>query len=78
MLAHVDRDNHLVASRVARATYGVVCAMLVKANDEEHSRRKHQWEIDPTGDCYVPGYFNAQLHRVGHLRWAEGKVLTYY
>jgi len=76
-MSHVDRDNHLVASRVARATYGVVCAMLVKVNDEEHSRRKRQWETDPTGDRYVPGYFDAKLFRVGHRRWAEGKTLTY-
>ena len=64
MLSYVDRDNHLVASRVARATYGVVCALPVKAGDEEHVRRKHKWESDPTGDCYVPGYFESKLLKV--------------
>lgn len=64
VLSHVNRDNHIVASRVARATYGVVCALPVKQNDKEHIRRKHQWERDPTGECYVPGYFEAKLCRV--------------
>ena len=68
VLSHVDRDNHLVATRVARATYGVVCALPVKANDEEHVRRKRQWERDPTGDWYVPGYFESKLRRVRLLR----------
>ncbi|KAI9569153.1 hypothetical protein HD554DRAFT_2204656 [Boletus coccyginus] len=68
VLSHVDRDNHLVASRVARATYGVVCAMLVRPNDEEHSRRKHQWERDLTGDSYVPGYFETKLLRGNPVR----------
>lgn len=67
MLSHVDRDNHLVASRAARATYGVVCALPVKESDEEHLRRKNQWEVDPTGDRYVPGYFESKLHKVGLL-----------
>ncbi|KAF8552294.1 hypothetical protein OG21DRAFT_1511667 [Imleria badia] len=63
VLSHVDSDNHMVASRVARATYGVVCALPVKANNEEHVRRKQKWERDPTGDCYVPGYFESKLSK---------------
>jgi len=63
VLSHVDRDNHLVAVRVARATYGVVCALPVKANNEEHVRRKQKWERDPTGDFYVPGYFESKVRR---------------
>ena len=62
---HVDRDNHKIAVRVARATYGVICAMSVKANDKEHVRRKRLWEIDPAGYCYVPDYFEAKLYKVG-------------
>lgn len=68
MLSHVDRENHLVASRVARATYGVVCALSVDKNDGQHIRRKEKWEVDPTGDCYVPGYFESKLRKVGLLR----------
>ncbi|KAN0094954.1 hypothetical protein V8E55_003241 [Tylopilus felleus] len=63
VLSHVDRDNHMVASRVARATYGVICAVPAEGNNEEHTRRKGEWEIDPTGDCYVPNFFEAKLHR---------------
>ena len=51
--------HHMVASRVARATYGVICAVPAEA----HTRRRGEWEIDPTGDCYVPN-FEAKLHRV--------------
>ena len=76
MLSHVDRDNHLVASRVARATYGVVYALPVKETDEEHLRRKQQWERDPTGDCYVPGYFESKLHRVRFVRRVACDILT--
>jgi len=68
VLSHVDRDNHLVASRVARATYGVVCALPAKENDEEHVRRKPRWEKDPTGDCYVPGYFESKLRKGTQVR----------
>ncbi|KAG9312582.1 hypothetical protein JVU11DRAFT_6979 [Chiua virens] len=63
VLSHIDRENHLIASRVARATYGVVCALPVKEDDEEHVRRKALWEQDPTGDRYVPGFFEARLYR---------------
>ena len=68
MLSHVDRDNHPVASRVARATYGVILALPVDEEDEEHIRRKDQWEIDPTCDRYVPGCFEAKLCKVDLLR----------
>ncbi|KAN0094963.1 hypothetical protein V8E55_003250 [Tylopilus felleus] len=54
--------NHMVASRVARATYGVICAVPAERNNEAHTRRRGEWEIDPTGDCYVPN-FEAKLHR---------------
>ena len=68
MLSHADRENHLVASRVARATYGVVCALSVDDKDEQHLRRRDQWEIDPTGDRYVPGYFEKKVLKVSLLR----------
>jgi hypothetical protein len=63
VLSHVDRDNHMVASRVARATYGVICAVPAEGNNEEHTRRRGEWEMDPTGDCYVPNFFEAKLRR---------------
>jgi hypothetical protein len=75
VLSHVDRDNHQVASRVGRATHGIVYALPVKANDEEHVRRKHQWDTDPTGDCYVPGYFKLKLRKVRLLRSTGCEIL---
>ncbi|KAF8545913.1 hypothetical protein OG21DRAFT_1502123 [Imleria badia] len=68
VLSLLDYDNHLVASRVARATYGVVCALPVEANNEEHIRRKQKWERDPTGDCYVPGCFESLVRKGEHVR----------
>ncbi|KAN0094933.1 hypothetical protein V8E55_003220 [Tylopilus felleus] len=68
VLAHVDRDNHMVASRVARATHGVIRAVPAEGNNEEHIRRRGEWEIDPTGDCYVPNFFEAKLHRGVQVR----------
>ena len=76
VLSHVDKDNHKIAVRVARATYGVICAMPVKANDKEHARRKHLWETDPTGETYVPDYFEAKLYKVGPLLSAAREPLT--
>ena len=75
VLSHVDRDNHLVASRVARVTYGVVCSLPVKANDEEHVRRKRLWETDPAGYFYVPDYFDSKLSKVG-LLWTNPWMVT--
>ena len=69
MLSHVDRENHLVASRVARATYGVIRAVLVDDENEQHIRRKDQWEVDAAGDRYVPGYFDAKVLKVSFLYW---------
>ncbi|KAG9313675.1 hypothetical protein JVU11DRAFT_6020 [Chiua virens] len=68
VLSHVDRDNHRVASRVARATYGVVCALPVKENDEQHIDRKALWEKDPAGKYYVPGYFDSKLRKGAQVR----------
>ena len=65
VLSHVDRDNHLVVSRAVRVTCGVVCAVPVKEDDEEHVSRKHQWERDPAGGCYVPNHFRVIYQKVG-------------
>ena len=74
MLSHIDRENHLVAARVARATYGVLCARLVRDKDEQHLRRRDRWEIDPTGDRYVPGYFKTKLLKVSLLRYPACEI----
>ena len=63
-----DHDNRLVTSRVAHVTYGVVCALPVDEDEEGHNRRKDQWEIDPTGDRYLPGCFEPIIRKVGFLR----------
>ena len=77
MLAHVDRDNHLVAPQVARANapvvragaYSVVCVLPLKETetDKERIHRKDQWEIDPAGGSYAPGYSESNLHQVSLL-----------
>ncbi|KAN0094942.1 hypothetical protein V8E55_003229 [Tylopilus felleus] len=67
VLSHVDRDNHLVSARVARATYGVVCAVPVKEKEGEHIRRKNKWETDPAGGRYVPGYFESKIRKGDHV-----------
>ena len=67
-MSYINHDDHLVASRVARATYGIVCSVPVKEHDTEHTRRKDRWEIDPSGGRYVPGYFETKLRKVGFLR----------
>ena len=55
MLSLID-DHHKITIRIACAAYGVIRAVLVKANDE-YTRRKHLWEMNPTGGCCIPGYF---------------------
>lgn len=67
MLSYIDRDDYLVASRTARFTFGVVRSAPVEKNNDEHMRRKHLWERNPTGDYYVPGYFETIVRRVGRL-----------
>ncbi|KAF8555315.1 hypothetical protein OG21DRAFT_1483977 [Imleria badia] len=48
--------------------YGLICALPVDIDDEEHIRRKNHWEIDPTGDYYVPGYFESKLRMGANTR----------
>ena len=67
-MCHIDRDNHLVASQVASATYGVTRAVLVDDKNEQHIHRKDQWEVDAAGDRHVPGYFKVMLRKVVLLR----------
>ncbi|KAF8549070.1 hypothetical protein OG21DRAFT_1515573 [Imleria badia] len=68
VLSHVDREHHMIASRTTRATYGIIHAVRVQANNEEHVRREKKWERDPTGNRYVPGYFESKLRKGAHVR----------
>ena len=56
--------------------YGVICALPIDTTDGDHIRRKHQWERDPTGDCYVPGYFESKLRMASFLRQLSCEILT--
>ena len=56
--------------------YGVICALPVDATDEDHNRRKHLWERDPTGDFYVPGYFESKLRMASFLHRFSCEMLT--
>ena len=67
VLSHVDRDNHKVATRVARATYGLISKVHAKESDEEHSRRRALWIKCLNDEWYVPGRFKAKLYKVGSL-----------
>ena len=67
VLSHVDRDNHKVATRVARATYGLVCKVLANENNKEHSRRRTRWTKYLNDEWCVPDHFEAKLCKVGLL-----------
>jgi len=54
VIFHIDR---VVKSRVARATYGIRYAPWVDESNPEHTRRKNQWEINPSGSYTVKGGF---------------------
>ncbi|KAG1846557.1 hypothetical protein DFJ58DRAFT_747163 [Suillus subalutaceus] len=53
--------DHLVSSRVARATYGVECFIPYHSGDPEHQVRLHKSFIDPTGELCIPEYFESIL-----------------
>lgn len=65
VISDVNRENRLVTSRIARATYGVVCAVLVDKNNEEHVRRKDQWQKEANGDHTISGYIQVKLRKAG-------------
>ena len=65
VLLYINCDNHKVTMQVAHLTYGIICAVLVKANNKEHTCRKHLWETNLIGKSYIPGYFKVKLHKVG-------------
>ncbi|KAG2043946.1 hypothetical protein BDR03DRAFT_940321 [Suillus americanus] len=53
--------DHLVSSRVARATYGVECFTPYHSEDPEHQVRLHKSFIDATGELCIPEYFESIL-----------------
>ncbi|KAG2122351.1 hypothetical protein DEU56DRAFT_974525 [Suillus clintonianus] len=53
--------DHLVSSRVARATYGVECITPYDSQDLEHRIRQHKSFIDATGELCLPEYFESIL-----------------
>ncbi|KAG1746337.1 hypothetical protein EDB19DRAFT_1905800 [Suillus lakei] len=53
--------DHLVSSRVARATYGIECFTPYDSQDPEHQVRQHKSFIDATGELCVPEYFESIL-----------------
>jgi hypothetical protein len=53
--------DHLVSSRVARATYGVECFTPYYSEDFEHQIRQHKSFIDATGELCIPDHFESIL-----------------
>ncbi|KAG2063017.1 hypothetical protein BDR04DRAFT_1111856 [Suillus decipiens] len=53
--------DHLVSSRVARATYGIECNTLYDSQDPQHLARQHKSFIQVTGELRIPGHFQSIL-----------------
>jgi hypothetical protein len=56
--------DHLVSSRVARATFGVEIYTPFNSNDPEHQARRHTRFIDAAGDPSIPNQFASILLKV--------------
>ena len=59
--------DHLVKSRVARATYGTTFSDVVDEEDPEHLSRKETWYTSATGQLVVPKAFEGILRKVWFL-----------
>ena len=57
--------DHLVKSRVARATYGARYATVVDEDDPEHLSRREAWRKNAAGELVIPLAFEGILHKVG-------------
>ncbi|KAH0836421.1 hypothetical protein J3R83DRAFT_8024 [Lanmaoa asiatica] len=55
--------DHLVKSRVARATYGTTCSTFVDWGNPEHLSRRETWNINAAGMLMVPKAFKPILRR---------------
>jgi hypothetical protein len=58
---HID---HLVTSRVARATYGIEIYTDYNPQDPEDRARSHTQFIDPAGHPSIPNQFSSILMKV--------------
>jgi hypothetical protein len=56
--------DHLVSSRVARATYGIECSTQYDSLDPEHLARESKSYINVAGVRRIPGYFESILRKV--------------
>jgi hypothetical protein len=55
--------DHLVSSRVARATYGIECSTQYDSQDPEHLARESKSYINVAGVRRIPGYFESILRK---------------
>ncbi|KAH0836433.1 hypothetical protein J3R83DRAFT_8038 [Lanmaoa asiatica] len=67
--------DHLVKSRVARATYGTTYATLVDLGDPEHLSRSATWHMNAAGLPMVPLAFKAILQKAGFCSFVEGDLM---
>ena len=57
--------DHLVKSRVARATYGTDFSAFVDELNPEHMSRRETWYVSANGRFLVPKAFEGILRKVG-------------
>jgi hypothetical protein len=62
--------DHLVSSRVARATYGIQVYTQYDPQDAEHQARKHTKFIDAAGHQSIPDQFSSILIKVNKYNHA--------
>jgi len=58
--------DHLVSSRVARATYGIDVYTLFNSQNPEHQARQHTLFIDAAGNPSIPNLFSSILLKVNN------------
>lgn len=64
LLSRIDPENHIVKTRVARATYGIPHYVFVDENNPEHLLRKSKWEEHSSGIYRIPGAFDPIFRKV--------------
>ena len=63
--------DHLVNTRVARATYGTTCSNIVDETDPEHLARRESWFTNAAGAYGIPCAFRGILHKVCFCPFSE-------
>jgi len=63
--------DHMVKSRVARATFGTPFADCVNEENPEHLSRRETWYTSAAGHLVVPKAFQAILRKVGFCSYVE-------